>query len=245
MNADVHALTGAYVLDAVSEHERADFERHLAVCEACAQEVRELRDTATRLGWAAAADPPAGLKGTVLARVASERQLPPQRPRPVTRLRREVPVWALRLTSAAAALLLVAATALGVLLIRERAALDDTRQQASALTTAILQAEDAKAVSGSANGALATAVVSRSQNRMLLLANGLPQLSSDKVYQAWLMDSSGPRSAGLLPSESAPSGVRLEASGIGAPTAVAVTVEPAGGSPQPTTDPIMQIPLPA
>ncbi|MGH3762579.1 RskA family anti-sigma factor, partial [Actinophytocola sp.] len=49
-NADVHALTGAYVLDAVSDDERAVVERHLGDCGACRQEVAELRETATRLG---------------------------------------------------------------------------------------------------------------------------------------------------------------------------------------------------
>lgn len=49
IRADVHALTGAYVLDAVSDVEHAEFERHLTRCETCAQEVAELRETATRL----------------------------------------------------------------------------------------------------------------------------------------------------------------------------------------------------
>jgi anti-sigma factor RsiW len=36
MTADLHTLTGAYVLHALSESERAAFERHLADCAACA-----------------------------------------------------------------------------------------------------------------------------------------------------------------------------------------------------------------
>ncbi|MDQ3787179.1 MAG: zf-HC2 domain-containing protein, partial [Actinomycetota bacterium] len=71
---DVHALTGAYVLDAVPELERVAFERHLAECDACTQEVRELRETATRLALAATADPPQELKARVLNQIRTTRQ---------------------------------------------------------------------------------------------------------------------------------------------------------------------------
>ena len=36
---DIHALCGAYAVDAVDDLERAAFDRHLADCEACAAEV--------------------------------------------------------------------------------------------------------------------------------------------------------------------------------------------------------------
>jgi len=34
-SADIHALSGAYALDAVDDIERAEFERHLAACPPC------------------------------------------------------------------------------------------------------------------------------------------------------------------------------------------------------------------
>ncbi|MFC7739957.1 anti-sigma factor domain-containing protein [Nocardiopsis composta] len=40
MRPDVHALAGAYALDALPADEQQRFERHLASCEACAEEVR-------------------------------------------------------------------------------------------------------------------------------------------------------------------------------------------------------------
>ncbi|EOD68417.1 zf-HC2 domain-containing protein, partial [Amycolatopsis vancoresmycina] len=61
MTAELHTLTGAYALDAVSDVERAEFERHLGACAACRQEVAELRATGARLGVAASADPPPSL----------------------------------------------------------------------------------------------------------------------------------------------------------------------------------------
>jgi anti-sigma factor RsiW len=61
MNDDVHSLTGAYALDAVSDVERQVFEDHLAACDPCRQEVLELRITAARLGLAAGRQAPSTL----------------------------------------------------------------------------------------------------------------------------------------------------------------------------------------
>ncbi|MFL6126489.1 RskA family anti-sigma factor, partial [Actinophytocola sp.] len=107
---DIHALTGAYALDAVAGVERADFERHLAECESCAQEVHELQETAARLALAATEIPPPHLKNQVMAQIRTVRQLPPDTT--VVPLRRRSP--AQRLTAVAAAVFLVAAAALGV-----------------------------------------------------------------------------------------------------------------------------------
>ena len=58
MRDDLHVLSGSYVLDALSESERDSFERHLQHCPLCQDEVRGLRETATRLGLAKTLDPP-------------------------------------------------------------------------------------------------------------------------------------------------------------------------------------------
>jgi anti-sigma factor RsiW len=106
---DVHSLGGAYVLDAVSDAERGAVERHLGRCSACAEEVAELRETATRLGLAASAEPPPKLRSAVLARIAQVRQLPPEGMGPVARLRRFAGSrLAFRLSSVAAVVLLLA-----------------------------------------------------------------------------------------------------------------------------------------
>jgi anti-sigma-K factor RskA len=78
--ADLHTLTGAYAVDALVPEEARQFEGHLAECAACAEEVRELRETAAVLGLAVAEAPPASLKTRVLAAIDTVRQLPPQAP---------------------------------------------------------------------------------------------------------------------------------------------------------------------
>ena len=79
-----HTLAGAYAMDAISAPDRARFERHLAGCEECAQEIAGLREATARLATATAVPPPAGLKERVMAAAALTRQQPP----PVDRGRR-------------------------------------------------------------------------------------------------------------------------------------------------------------
>ena len=67
----VHALAGAYALDALPAAERDRFERHLPDCRSCTDDVRGFTATATALGIAAAIEPPPELRQRVLAVVAA------------------------------------------------------------------------------------------------------------------------------------------------------------------------------
>ena len=44
---DLHSLAAAYVLDALSGEEAAEFETHLAQCEACRLDVLEMNESAS------------------------------------------------------------------------------------------------------------------------------------------------------------------------------------------------------
>ena len=77
MRDDLHVLTGSYVLDAISDGEREEFERHLQACPSCDAEVRGLRETAARLALARAVTPPVRMEQRVLAATYQTRQLPP------------------------------------------------------------------------------------------------------------------------------------------------------------------------
>jgi anti-sigma-K factor RskA len=240
--ADIHALTGAYALDAVSGAERAAFERHLAECESCTQEVRELRETATRLALAAAEDPPPALKGRVLNQIKAVRQLPPETT--VTPLRRGRDKLALRLTSIAAAVLFVAAAALGVLVVRQNDELDQAQAQAAEMSE-ILRAGDAQVLTvDKGDQGRMTVAMSRSENRMLLLTDGLRNPPEGKDFQVWTGHEGTMISAGFLTPENGQA--LLEISGFGDADAIGVTLEPDGGSDSPTLEAlIMEVPLPA
>jgi anti-sigma-K factor RskA len=67
---NLHALAGAYALDALAVTERARFERHLRTCRSCQEELRGYVAAAAALGMAVAAQPPAALRERVLGAVA-------------------------------------------------------------------------------------------------------------------------------------------------------------------------------
>ena len=75
--ADIHALSGAYAVDAVDDIERAEFERHLATCADCREEVASFRATATQLSTLMSVTPPERLREQVLRDIAKVRPLPP------------------------------------------------------------------------------------------------------------------------------------------------------------------------
>ncbi|MFI5662828.1 anti-sigma factor domain-containing protein [Streptomyces sp. NPDC051684] len=248
--ADLHTLTGAYALHALSDDERADFEQHLAHCEACAQESAELTATAARLGLAATAAPRPELRGRVLRRITTVRQESP-RERALSRAgrtagagRRLLPRWAL-------AACFVAASALGGTAAWQYERAEDAQQQARQAEAgndriaAVLAAPDAR--TGSArlgDGASGTVVVSKSQDRAVFIASGMAHPPQGKVYQLWYDDGGTMRSAGLMDTARSDQAVLLSG-GVDGASGMGITVEPAGGSDRPTTDPVALMPLPA
>ena len=228
MRDDLHVLTGSYVLDAVSDAEREEFERHLQHCLSCRAEVRGLRETAARLAMARVVVPPARLEQRVLAATYRTRQLPPL---PSERTHRKFPC---RLAILAAAASVAAAVALGVTQLSAQHHLDRARETAIAQ---VVTAPDARVETArtSAGGSV-TVVTSAALRDAVVSSTGLAPLSSGRVYQVWVMSPSGARSAGLL------HGTSLLAT-IAPGDRIGITVEPAGGAARPTTNPVAILPV--
>jgi len=85
--------------------------------------------------------------------------------------------------------------------------------------------------------ARARALWSRTRGLVFSAAN-LPALPAGKVYQVWVVTAQAPVSAGFLVPDNSGGGTEyyMTPPDIGAPVAVAVTLEPAGGVPAPTGD---------
>ena len=228
MRDDLHVLTGSYVLDAVSDAEREEFERHLQTGLSCRAEVRGLRETAARLAMARVVVPPARLEQRVLAATYRTRQLPPL---PSERTHRKFPC---RLAILAAAASVAAAVALGVGELSAQHQLDRARETA---ISRVVTAPDARVETArtSAGGSV-TVVTSAALRDAVVSSTGLAPLSSGRVYQVWVMSPSGARSAGLL------HGTSLLAT-IAPGDRIGITVEPAGGAARPTTNPVAILPV--
>ena len=78
MSTDLHTLSGAYAVDALSAEEAQAFDTHLEECQACRDEVRELQEAAARMGASEAVAPPPALRARVLAAADQLPQLPPK-----------------------------------------------------------------------------------------------------------------------------------------------------------------------
>jgi len=226
MNHDIHALSGAYAVDALDEAERAEFERHLIECPTCREEVDDLRETVVALAGATAVEPPAALRDRLLADIRTVRPLPPVvEPgiRPVRATRR----W-LALVAAAAVIGLGAVT------------WHPWTSSETPQLTAVAQVEkapDAQHFSTRMDGATLTVYRSVSLDRAVLVAHDVGAAPDGKVYQLWLQNPAGAMvPAGFLPAGPSAS-VALSGEAASA-TAAGVTVEPAGGSPRPTSDPV-------
>ncbi len=247
MSPDIHVLTGAYAADALDDDERDMFEQHLAVCDACAREVAELQATTARLAAGVAQEPPSGMKDAVMARIDEVRQDPP----PVSRepVRRPSRPWATRIVAAAAAVLLLAVVGLAATVARLDGRLD-ALQDHDQQVAQVLAAPDADVVGGTSNAvvprdATARAVVSRRLGQAVFLASSLPPAGDERTYELWLIGADGAAPAGLFDAGADGQVTQVLSGDLRTAVAIGVTLEPAGGSSQPTSDPIIVLDLPA
>jgi anti-sigma-K factor RskA len=253
-----HTLAGAYAMDAVTRADRARFERHLARCQACARELRELREATARLAGAVAVEPPGPLIERVLASAARTPQLPPSPARPAA-WRRPWPVGARhaasagrvrrtlrsRLATSLAVVLLAAAAAAGLAALRAEHGLGADQQRDQQIA-AVLNAPDAVMLTARVKaGGTVTVVMSHHDGSLVFTTDRLPRLAGGRCYQLWLMGPRGDRSAGMLPAAHGGMTGPVIASGMAAGDHMGLTVEPEGGSPRPTSRPILMVNLSA
>lgn len=228
-------LLGAWALDAVDDVERRAVERLLREDPDAAAEARQLQDTVARLAGEAAAEPPADLRDRVLSAIEDAPQdRAPGRSSRSTGARRATPRrHQLRWWAAAAAVLAAVAVPTGIAVQQDQRA-DRAEQQVQAITEALAEPE-AVLVTAPVSGGGHAAMV-RGDDGALVALRDLPPLAEGD-YQLWLVEGDVASSAGVL---TARDGLATaEVAGAPADAALAVTIEPAGGSMQPTTDPVV------
>ncbi len=259
-------LAGLYVLDALDPDERAQVVAHLASCGLDHSEFAEVGAvTPALLATVKPVDAPASLKDNVMAAYARETaaaaaaatapaappaKMPgrfstptPESPRtpvvapaPAARGWR-MPTWAGWATAAAAVLILAV---VGVYTLGLRSQLDESQQEAAVLSNAIsaYAASDSQtAVLDDVNSDASGFAAVTASGEVYLVMSGLEPAPSGKTYQAWFIADGVPVSAGLA--TVSPDGLMVMSNDQPAPgsTAVARTLEPTGGSDQPTSDP--------
>ncbi len=227
----------AYALGLLPATEAADVAAHLETCERCREEYRFLRPAVTAVAYSAeaCADSASGavaasplLKARIMKQVRSEAAAP-------SNASRAWPAFAV----AAAAILLAITTGLLDLSLRAQLNGERAQQVAQAQIIADLTAPTSQ------HHRFAGGDVLRNGSRLYLTMHGLPAPAAGHVYQAWTLAKGAKRVAPSVTFKPSFDGVAVVRLPVQAPAiaAVAVSVEPTGGSEQPTTKPIALVAL--
>jgi hypothetical protein len=239
----MHPLSGAYALDALEAGaERDKFNRHLNRCQSCTSEVRGFREVATAMAFAAAADPPPELRARVLEAAARTRQVPPE-VRTHARPRRSR-AWVPWLSGAIATASIVVAVLFGLAQAHTQQELNQVRAENQAIALVLSAPQVRLLTHSTTKGGVATVVLAAFRHQLVVTTSGLPSLPVGKVYQLWLIGKTKIVSAGLLPAAKSGQTAPVLASGVIKGDTLGLTVESAPGSAQPTTTPILALPLP-
>jgi anti-sigma-K factor RskA len=142
---------------------------------------------------------------------------------------------------AVAAGLVAVSAGLGAVVVHQQNDLDAARQGSDVLQALASAAVDSPAaVPVEGGGRLAVVGVGDTPaTAALVVTRDLHNLPTGRTYQLWLLGGPAPRSAGLV----AGGGASVIVETSAADTGVAITDEPDGGSPQPTTTPLASAPL--
>jgi anti-sigma-K factor RskA len=222
-HADIRELSGAAAVRALTPNEAARVSEHLRTCASCRAAYAELRTVADLLLRAPEpVAPPPELKTRVLAAVAAEAETRraadaetrrASAPRPPVSLSPR-PRWDWRSLALAASLLM--ALFFGY----------STYQAQTSRNARVVEI---------ASASIRGSVVDGPNGTTLYLEN-LPQPPSDRAYQVWLIPPGGhPQGVGLSKAgQGGSQSIPLDR-GLAGMQTIAVTEEPAGGSPGPTS----------
>lgn len=239
---------GAFVLRALPEREEIEFEAHMATCAVCRDEIEDLRAATHALALSVPAmAPPPNLKARVMQVVEQEAELlraagpeadRPRRPaatatsRPRERRRRFSPGWALRPAFALPAALFV--LALGTLIgLTSGGAFDDDGTRVRSVRAEV---DRDKAPN-------ARVYLEMSDAGATLVGERMPPPPEGRVYQVWVKRPNvdpEPTSTLFMPRSDGSASAAVPESMQGV-EAVLVSHEPPGGSPAPTSAPILTV----
>jgi len=250
---DNHAeeLLPFYALDALTEEERELVEAYLAKHPEARAQVDEMRRAGSALPQSVSpVEPAPRTKAALMARIAAdERARSSAQSQPSRRVNRYESFFR-SFSLAAAALAIVWVVVLNVQVVRLRSEIAKLNSALAAQSNSLNQiiqklpqTTPSTTITVSLKG---TKVEPNAQGQLIadpgsqsavLVVTGLPPLEPGKTYQVWLI-ANAPVSAGLLTVDANGQGVLIITSqeAIGSFKSLGISVEPQGGSPQPTGD---------
>ncbi|REE72233.1 anti-sigma-K factor RskA [Rhodococcus wratislaviensis] len=238
MNDELVGMAYPYALDALDDSERRELDTDLATTDedtrsTFTDEVRRIREAFAVVSAVGAVEPPPRVRTRVLDEVRQSASGPTSLTERRSRRRR----WKVAVAAAAA----VGVLAGGTVIVRQL-----TEGPSPTVAEQVLDASDVhSSTSAIAAGGSATANYSKSQDAVVFVLDGVAPPSADTVYQLWLMPASGdaPVPAGTISPADVQPTTTIVLDDVGSMSMLAVTVEPPGGSPQPTSEPFAVLQL--
>lgn len=225
-NEHVTELLPEYALGVLGEPDTLRVIEHLQDCDLCSRELEAYQPVMAGLGGSAQHfEPPVDLRSRILAMAAQSEQvhLPKRQPQQVSFLSK---LFTLRLVGALAVFLLVA----GSLFVWSRLNAPGTQAGLNGFrAVAMVGTEDSPA-------AIGTVIISQDGRYGTLVVDDLEPLDDQHQYQFWLIEG-GQRTSGGVFSVSRSGYAALEVwseKPLDSFDAFGITIEPVGGSPQPT-----------
>ncbi len=228
-------LKDAYVLGALSEGERREFEEYLAAHPDRQAEIGELGAVVSLLALSPQEQEPSPeLRGRILDAVGAEAVRSSVSHRSWLAWIGEL-LGPRNIALGAAALLVIGLFSWSMLLQGE---VQDLQGRVQSLQSQPQEPQMVKlGGAGTEQGARAE-LVTLEGDRAVLVVENMPSVPEDKTYQIWVIEDDVPKPSGLFePSEGSVAAVVEHP--IDETDALAVTVEPEGGSPKPTSDPVL------
>jgi anti-sigma-K factor RskA len=224
-------LKEAYALGALSEEENREIEDYLMTHPELRAEVDDLRSVANLIALSPQEyEPSLKLRHDLMNRISSSADATPAAdPSP-----RQAGLWRLFGPGGLAAAAVLALVTIGMF------AWNASLQEENQTLQGELQGQQTYALEGTgAAQEMQGEVVRLGDERAVLLAEDLPPPPEGETYETWILREDIPEPAGLFePNDAGVAAAPIEGSIEGA-DAVAVTVEPSGGSSSPTSDPLM------
>lgn len=229
MIEDMHILEllPAYVLGSLDDAEARLVSEHLAGCHMCRAELSAYQNVANQLAFAAPeVFPSQNLKSRLIERIQDLKPAPPQR---LGLNRRFVPVGTM-----IGALLILVLLVSNILFWQRLNHLEVLAGPLGMRAIVLQNTESAPRASG-------FVIMSADGQEGVLVVDELPALDSQHEYQLWLVRNGSHTSGGVFPvDEGGYRGMRIDApQTLLDYSSVRVTVEPAGGSENPTGDTVL------
>jgi anti-sigma-K factor RskA len=253
MDNHIEELLPFYALDALTEEEREEVEAYLAKHPEARSQVEEMTRAASALPESVSpVEPAPQIKETLMRRVAADaeartRSSVQSQPSPrASRFESFFRIFSLAAAGIAIIWLIVLNTQVTGLK-KEIASLNSALKAQSNSINQIIQklpkATPPSTITVSLKGtkdepgAQGQLIADPNSQSAVLVISGLPPLEPGKTYQVWLIGNA-PVSAGLLTVDANGQGVLIITSeeAIGSFKSLGISVEPEGGSPQPTGD---------